>query len=57
MTVKLQSARCGHKYDNDGRFIGVFANAAGDEVDMPDAEARRYIDRGLAVEVKKQTNK
>lgn len=57
MTVKLTSARCGHKYDKDGRFIGIFANAAGDEVDIPEDEARRYIDRGLATEVKKPNNK
>jgi hypothetical protein len=47
--VKLTSARCGHKYDSQGRFIGVFAEAAGQIVDMPTAEAERYLERGLAV--------
>lgn len=60
MTVKLTSARCGHKYDGKatkelphGRFTGVFAQAAGDEVEMPDDEAQRYLDGGLAVKVNK----
>jgi hypothetical protein len=53
MQVKLTSARVGHKYDKAGRFIGQFSQAAGDEVEMPDEEARRYIDNGLATEVKK----
>lgn len=53
MTVKLTSARVGHKFDKQGRFIGVFAEAAGQEVDMPDAEAQRYIDKGLAIPVAK----
>lgn len=53
MFVKLTSARVGHKYDKDRRFVGQFSQAAGDEVEMPDDEARRYIDNGLATEVKK----
>ncbi len=57
MFVKLSSARCGHKFDKDGRFTGVFSQAAGDEVDMPDDEARRYLDRGLASEIRKPANK
>jgi hypothetical protein len=47
--VKLTSARCGHKFDGQGRFIGVFAEAAGQIVDMPKDEAERYVERGLAV--------
>ena len=56
MLVKLTSARCGHKFDAAGRFTGIFANASGDEVEMSDAEGKRYIDRGLGSEVKKQNN-
>lgn len=57
MTVKLTSSRCGHKFDKDGRFIGVFSQAAGDEVEMPDEEAKRYLERGLASLVTKKTDK
>jgi hypothetical protein len=53
MLVKLSSARVGHKFDKDGRFIGQFAEAAGQEVEMPDEEAKRYIERGLASPVAK----
>jgi hypothetical protein len=56
MLVKLQSDRVGHKYDKDGRFIGVFSEAAGQEVDMPDDEAKRYVERGLASVVAKPKN-
>lgn len=56
MLVKLVSPRCGHKFDAQNRFTGVFAQAAGDEVEMEPAEALRHIERGLATEVKK-TNK
>lgn len=57
MTVKLTSARVGHKYDKDGRCTGVFSEAAGQEVEMPNDEAQRYLDRGLAVPVQKKTDK
>lgn len=53
MLVKLTSARVGHNFDKDGRFIGQFSQAVGQEVDMPNDEARRYIERGLATEVTK----
>lgn len=56
MLVKLQTARVGHKYDKTGRFIGVFSEAAGQEVEMPDDEAKRYIERGLASIVNKARN-
>lgn len=46
--VKLNSARIGHVFDDKGRMTGTFAQAAGDEVDMPKTEARRHIQRGLA---------
>jgi hypothetical protein len=48
MKVKLNSSRCGHKYDAQGRFIGVFSEAVGQVVDMPKDEAERYLERGLA---------
>lgn len=53
MLVKLTSSRVGHKHDKSGRFIGVFSEAAGQEVEMPDDEARRYIEKGLANPVAK----
>lgn len=56
MKVKLNSARCGHKFDSKGRFIGVFAEYAGQEVDMPNDEAQRYIERGLAQQVDSNSN-
>ena len=49
--VKLHSARCGHTFDAKGRQMGVFAQAVGDVVEMPEDEATRYIDRGLASKV------
>lgn len=49
--VKLTSARCGHSFDKQGRPTGVFGQAAGDIVDMPAEEARRYIEKGLATPV------
>lgn len=57
MVVKLTSPRCGHRFDKDGRFTGAYAQAAGDEVDMPEDEAKRYIERGLATPVSKQNHK
>lgn len=48
MKVQLTSSRCGHKFDAKGRFIGVFSEAVGQVVDMPDEEAERYLERGLA---------
>ena len=46
--VKLTSARVGHTFDRDGRLAGAFTQAAGEVVDMPSEEARRYLERGLA---------
>lgn len=51
MRVKLVSARAGHTFDRDGRQTGVFAQSAGDEVDMSIEEAQRHIDKGLASRV------
>lgn len=54
----MASPICGHKYDKNGRFIGVFAYAVGDEVEWhDDTEAQRMIDRGLATKVTNKTNK
>lgn len=49
--VKLHSARCGHTFDAHGRQTGVFAQAAGDVVEMSEKEAERHIERGLASRV------
>lgn len=57
MRVKLNSARVGHICDAKGRKTGEFAQAAGDVVDMPDDEAKRYIQKGLAQEVKQEHRK
>lgn len=57
MKVKLSSARVGHNYDSNKRFIGQFSQAAGDIVDMPNDEAARYIDRGLASKVNDDNQK
>lgn len=46
--VKLTSSRCGHSYDTEGRFTGVFSQQIGEVVEMPADEAQRHIDRGLA---------
>ena len=48
VNVKLTSARCGHIFDDKGRMTGTFAQAAGDKVEMSEAEAHRHIQRGLA---------
>lgn len=57
MKVKLTSARAGHTFDDKGRPTGVFAQAAGDVVDMPADEAKRYIDKGLAAPVQTEPRK
>lgn len=49
--VKLHSARCGHTFDAAGRQTGVFAQAAGDVVEMSEKEAERHVERGLASRV------
>ena len=46
--VKLSSARVGHKFDSDGRFTGIFSQAAGDTVTVPAAEAKSLIEKGYA---------
>ena len=46
--VKLLSSRCGHVYDQHGRFTGAFSQAVGDVVSMDADEAQRYISAGLA---------
>jgi hypothetical protein len=51
--VKLASARIGHSFDAKGRQIGDFAQSVGDIVDMPESEAKRYVDKGLASYVNK----
>lgn len=51
MKVKLATGRVGHRFDVDGRQVGEFYQNAGDEVEMPKAEAERYLDRGLASRV------
>lgn len=58
MLIKLNSSVCGNRLDKSGRVIANFSHAAGEEVMWHDAtEAQRMIDRGLASEVKKPTNK
>lgn len=46
--VKLNCSRAGHSYDAQGRQTGIFAQAAGDVIEMPADEAQRNIDAGLA---------
>jgi len=46
--VKLNCSRAGHNFDKDGRQTGIFAQAAGEIVEMPADEAQRNIDNGLA---------
>lgn len=48
MKVQLVSGRVGHRTDEKGRFLGEFAQSAGQIVEMPKDEAERYLDRGLA---------
>lgn len=55
--VKLTSARVGHNFDDKGRQTGMFAQAAGEIVDMPADEAERYIAKGLASPAPAETNK
>lgn len=58
MTIKLNSSISGHRVDKNGRRMGVFAHAAGAEVEWhDDAEAKRMIESGLATEVKKSNSK
>ena len=46
--VRLNSARVGHTYNEEGLWTGEFNQASGDEVEMPTEEAKRYLQRGLA---------
>lgn len=46
--VKLNSARAGHSFDKEGRHTGQFVQAVGDIVEMPESEAKRHLDAGLA---------
>jgi hypothetical protein len=46
--VKLAGSRAGHKFDAAGRYVGDFVQAAGEIVEMPENEAKNYIDRGMA---------
>lgn len=46
--VKLNSSRAGHAFDKDGRPAGMFSQAVGDIVEMPEIEANRHIRAGLA---------
>jgi len=48
VSVKLNSGRVGNNLDRDGRVCGMFAQAAGEIVQMPSDEAQRYIEKGLA---------
>lgn len=48
MKVRLTSSRCGQNFTADGKPGAIFAQAAGEVVEMPDDEAKRYIERGLA---------
>lgn len=55
MKVKLSTAVAGNKL-KDGQFAGHFAWAVGDVVELPDNEAKAYIERGMATPVQ-QSNK
>jgi hypothetical protein len=46
--VKLNSARCGHIFDKDGRQCGEFSQQAGDVVEIENDEAQRLINKGFA---------
>ena len=49
--VKLSTGRVGHKFNDKGDQVGEFFQNAGDEVEMPTAEAQRYLDKGMASRV------
>lgn len=55
--VKLTSARAGHLFDSQGRQAGIFAQAAGDIVEMDADEAQRHFDRGLATPAPQETKR
>jgi hypothetical protein len=56
MKVRLTSSRFGHVVKKDAKgksyAAGLFTQAEGQEVDLPNAEAQGLISRGQAVEVK-----
>lgn len=56
MKVKLATAVAGNKLNAKGEFSGHFAWAVGDVVELPDNEAKAYIERGMATPVN-QSNK
>lgn len=53
--VKLTCSRAGHNYDSQGRACGTFSQAPGDIVEMPEDEAKRNIDGGIASLVPAET--
>lgn len=46
--VRLNCSRCGHRTNDKGEVIGEFVQQVGQEVDMPNDEADRYVNAGLA---------
>jgi hypothetical protein len=52
--VRLLVSRVGHNFDANGRLVGTFSQAIGEIVEMTREEARRHIERGLAVKVDAQ---
>jgi len=57
MKVKLATGRVGHKFNDRGEQVGEFFQNAGDEVEMPLAEAQRYLERGMASKVTEKSSK
>jgi hypothetical protein len=52
--VRLLVSRAGHNFDANGRLVGTFSQAIGEIVEMPREEARRHVERGLAIKVDTQ---
>ena len=48
ISVKLNSSRAGHRFNDKGQAVGTFSQKEGDIVNMPVDEANRYIESGLA---------
>ena len=51
MKIKLATAVAGNKLTPKGEFAGHFAWEVGDVVELPDNEAKAYIERGMSTRV------
>ncbi len=50
LRIKLLTSIAGHRFHPCGDVVGEYSYYAGQVIDWPEPEARRYIARGMAIE-------